>query len=221
MNAVPQPPEWSPTELDVPTRAAAADLPGPGRAGARRRRAGPAAADRRVLGGRGAQAADRRGPARRAVPAAGRRLRRDLRRLRLGPDRPQAQDPAADEPGAAARHEEAGDPRRPHRRPVRQAALRRHRDAGRRDAAELSRRPRQPPGLHGGRARARSRAAAARLRARGADAELRARADRRRLRRPAPPGVLGPGLRAALAAGATSTSRSRRRSPTRSTSSRR
>ena len=52
-------------------------------------------------------------------------------------------------------------------------------------------------------ARARSGAAAARLRARRADAQLRARADRRRLRRPASPGVLGPRLRAALAARAT------------------
>ena len=43
--------------------------------------------------------------------------------------------------------EEAGDPRRALRRPVRQAALRRHRDPRRRDAAELPRRPRQPPGF--------------------------------------------------------------------------
>ena len=46
------------------------------------------------------------------------------------------------------RPEEAGRPRRPHGRAVRQAALGRHRDARRRDAAELSRRHRQSPGLH-------------------------------------------------------------------------
>ena len=45
-------------------------------------------------------------------------------------------------------------------------------------------------------ARRRSGAAAARLRARRADAEFRPRAGRRRLRRPAPPGVLGPRVRA-------------------------
>ena len=43
--------------------------------------------------------------------------------------------------------QEAGHPRRPHGRPVRQAALGRHRDARRRDAAELPRRHRQPPGF--------------------------------------------------------------------------
>ena len=64
------------------------------------------------------------------------------------------------------------------------------------------------PGFTAVGARARSRAAAARLRARGAHAQFRARADRRRLRRPASPGVLGPRVRAALAAGATSTGRS-------------
>ncbi len=100
----------------------------------------PAAADRGLLGDRGAARAARRGAARRALPAAGRRLRRELRRLRVRPDRAEAQDPAADEPGAAARTEEADRPRRPHGGPVRQAALRRHRDARRRDAAELPRR---------------------------------------------------------------------------------
>ena len=44
--------------------------------------------------------------------------------------------------------QQAGGPRRPHGRPVRQAALGRHRDARRRDAAELSRRHRQSSGLH-------------------------------------------------------------------------
>ncbi len=71
---------------------------------------------------------------------------------------------------------------------------------GERDPAELPRRPGQPAGVHARGARRRSAADAARLRARGADAQLRARADRRRLRRPASSRVLGPRLRAALAA---------------------
>ena len=99
----------------------------------------------------------RGGPARRALPAPGRRLRRDLRGLRVRQDRQEAEDPAADEPGAGLRPEEAGHPRRPHGRPVRQAALGGHRDARRRDAAELSRRHHQPSGLHAAGARARIR----------------------------------------------------------------
>ena len=159
----------------------------------------PAAAGR-VLGNRGAEGAHRGGAARRALRAAGRRLRGELRGLRVRQDRQEAEDPAADEPGARLRPEEAGRAHRPHGRPVRQAALGGHRDARRHDAAVLSRRHRQSSGLHAAGARTRSAAAAARLRARGADAELRARADRRRLRRPASPGVLGPRLRAPLAA---------------------
>ena len=102
------------------------------------------AADRRLLGSRPAEIRTRRGPARRALPAAGGRLRRGIRRLRFRHHRAQAQDPAADERRAAARAQEAGDSRGPHRGPVRQAAVDRHGDARRRHAADLSRRPRQP-----------------------------------------------------------------------------
>ena len=50
----------------------------------------------------------------------------------------EAEDPAADEPRARARHAQAGRPHRPHRRPVREAALGRHRDARRRHAARAT-----------------------------------------------------------------------------------
>ena len=97
------------------------------------------------------------GAARRGVPAAGRRLRRDFADCESDTHRQEAEDPAADEPRAAARAEEADRPRRAHGRPVRQAALGRHRDARRRDAAELPRRPGQPPGVHRRGARAPTR----------------------------------------------------------------
>ena len=78
---------------------------------------------------------------------------------------------------------EAGDPRGPLRRPVRQAALRRFRNARRRHAAQLSRRPHQPSRVHRGRPHAGSAADAARLRARRPDAQLHPRAGEPRLRR--------------------------------------
>ena len=78
-------------------------------------------------------------------------------------DRQETEDPAADEPGAAARTEKADHARGAHGRAVRQAALGRHRDARRGDAAELPRRSRQPPGIHRRGARRGSGAAAARL----------------------------------------------------------
>ncbi len=102
---------------------------------------------------------------------------------------------------------------------VREAALGRLRDAGRRLAAELPRRPRQPQPVHGGRPRAGSRADAARLRARGAHAELRALADRRRLRRPAPSRELGPAPSSASRPSRTSIARWCDAWPTGSTSS--
>ena len=99
---------------------------------------------------RGAQpeevARARRG--RRCFPAAGRRLRRELR----GPQR--ELDPRllprvpADVGGAHLRGVLAGGEGRPHRRPVRQAALLADREEGRRRAAELSRRHRQRRGVH-------------------------------------------------------------------------
>ncbi len=67
-----------------------------------------------------------------------------------------------------------------------------------RDPAVLPRRPGQPPWVYGRGARARSGTAAARLRTRGAHAELHPRADRWRVRRPAPSGILGPGIRQAF-----------------------
>ena len=127
--------ELAPGELARPRGDPAAEIRRSGRARAGRRLLEPPAADRGVLGDRGAARAAGRGAARRGVPAAGRRLRRELRRLRVGQHRQAAEDPAADEPGAAAGLEEADHPRRPHGRPVRQAALGRHRDPRRRDAA--------------------------------------------------------------------------------------
>ena len=97
------------------------------------------------------------GAARPGLPAAGRRLRRGLRRMPVRPDHQAAEDPAADEPGAAARAQEADHPRRPHGRAIREAALRRYRDARRRHAAELSRRSGEPPGVHRRSARRRTR----------------------------------------------------------------
>ena len=70
---------------------------------------------------------------------------------------------------------QAGGQGRPHRRPVRQAALVRHRDHRRRDAAVLSRRHHQRHRLHARGAHARSGAAAARLPAVGGDAQPAAR----------------------------------------------
>ena len=84
--------------------------------------------------------------------------------------------------------------------PVRQAAFDRHRDARRRDAAELSRRHHQPPGIRSDCAHARSVAAARRPFALGDDDELRPLADRRRLRRSASSGILGSRLGRTLAA---------------------
>ena len=107
-----------------------------------------AAADRGVLGGRSAARAAGRGAARRGLPAPGRRLRGELRRLRIRHHRQQAQDPAADEPGAGAGRKKPVIRVGPLRRAVRQAALGRHRDARRRDAAQLPRRPDQPPRVH-------------------------------------------------------------------------
>ena len=95
--------------------------------------------------GRGARAEGRSGRRRRGpgVPAAGRRLRRKLRRV------PPQQHPrhlpraAADGGGADLRQQAAGGEGRPDGRPVRQAALRADRDAGRCRAAELFRRQHQ------------------------------------------------------------------------------
>ena len=131
-----------------PRAGPAADLRRP-RRGRRRGRpaAHPAAAGlrRRV---RRPEGQDRGGRPRRGVPAAGRRLRRDVRR-RHGRQRPQqAAGAAADGGRADLRRVGAGREGRPDRRPVRQAAVVRPRDPRRRDAAGLPRRRRQRLRLH-------------------------------------------------------------------------
>src|SRR3546814_5774587 len=86
------------------------------------RSAARAAAAGDVVGDRRAQAAAGRRPGGQALPAAGRRLRRELQRLQFGRHLQPAQGAAADEPGAGARHAPAGGAGGPLRRPVRQAA---------------------------------------------------------------------------------------------------
>ena len=88
----------------------------------------------------------------------------------------------------------AGGPGRTLCRPVRQAAFGGHGNQRRRHLAELSRRHGQWAGIHCRSAHARSAAHDQGARAFGDDDELRALADRWRFRRPASPGVLGPGL---------------------------
>ena len=94
------------------------------------------------------------------VPAPGRRLRRELRRVQRRQHPRHLQGDAADGGGPDLRRQGAGGEGRPHRRPVRQAPLGRHRDRGRRGASLLPRR-------HHQRLRVRSRGAGARP---GADA---------------------------------------------------
>ena len=135
---------------------------------------------------RGAQPEEvaRAGRGRRCFPAAGRRLRRELR----GPQR--ELDPRllprvpADGGGAHLRGRLAGGEGRPHRRPVRQAALLADREARRRRAAELSRRHRQRRGVHRGSAHARSAAADRGLSPVRRDPEPAARLRAWRLREP-------------------------------------
>ena len=140
----------------------------------------PAAGVRR----RGARAEGQARPGRRGrgLPAARRRLRRELRRAprrhhpRLLPRVP------ADGGGADLCRRLAGGEARPHRRPVRQAALGADRDAGRQGAAELSRRHHQRHRVHRGRAHRRPAAHADGLSAVGGDAQPAARLRARRLR---------------------------------------
>src|ERR1035437_1653134 len=80
----------------------ATGLSGPGGAASRAGPVGPAAAAGYQLGNREPQAPVGGSHARRAVPAARGRLFGELRRLRIRRHRQQAQDPAADEPGAGA-----------------------------------------------------------------------------------------------------------------------
>ena len=83
---------------------------------------------------------------------------------------------------------------RAYRRPVRQAPLVRHRDGGRRGAAELPRGHRQRHRLHAGGPQARPVASARRLPPVGGDAEPAARLRDRRLRQPRERASLDAGL---------------------------
>ena len=139
---------WAPDSWQKKPAAQQPVYPDPRRAAPRAGPAGPAAAAGHQLGDREPQAAIGGGHPRRTLPAARRRLLGKLRRLRIRRHRQQAQDPAADEPGAGAGRQEACHPHRPLRRPVRQAALDRHRDAQRRHAAQLPRRHDQPRRVH-------------------------------------------------------------------------
>ena len=124
----------------------------------------------------------REGRGRRGFPAAGRRLRRELRRARrqqhprLLPRLP------ADGGGADLCGGLAGGEGRPHRRPVRQAAHLADREARRRGAAGLSRRHRQRHRVHARGAHPRSAPAVGGLSAVGGDAQSAARLRDRRLR---------------------------------------
>ena len=178
-----------------PARRAAAVVarPRPARPGPGAARDRPA--DRGGDRGRPAPGAARVRRARRGVPAAGRRLRGDVRRQHRGA-------PARDDPHAAAdgdrahlRHVDARGQAGPHRRPVREAAQLRHRCRG----------PALLPGRHGqragalrGRAAARRRAARPRLRQRRRGDEPHARDHRRRHGRPPPPARVEHGLRPLL-----------------------
>ena len=142
---------------------------------------------------RGAQPEGGAGPRRpgRGFPAARRRLRRKLHRSERQQHQRQQHPrlPArvpADGGGADLCRLGAGGEGRPHRRPVRQAALLAGREEERPGAAELSRRHHQRPGVHGRRAHARSAAADRGLSAFGLDAEPHSRADPWRLRQPRP-----------------------------------
>ena len=135
----------------------------------------------------------------RGLPAAGRRLRRELRRLHRQQHPRHVPRAAADGRRADLRRRRAGGEGRPHGRPVRQAALVQRREDRRRRAAVLPRRQRQRLRVHGRRAPARSRAHGAGLQPVGRDAQPAARLRPGRLCRPARGQSLEPRLRAQLA----------------------
>ena len=119
------------------------------------------------VGDRAAQGAAGRRRARRGVPAAGRRLRRDVRRQHRAAHPGQHPHAAADGGGADLRRQHAGGQGGPHRRPVRQAAVVGHRRAG----------PEVLPRRHDQRVRRRRRGARARPVAAGARLRQRQRRD--------------------------------------------
>ena len=136
------------------------------------------------------------------LPAAGRRLRRELQGVRRRQHPRHLPPDPADGGGADLRRRQAGGEGRPHRRPVRQAALGAHRDHRRRHPAVLPRRQHQ---RHGVRRRPRARpirsGCSRPTASRRVDAEPAARLRRRRLRRPAQHPPLDPGLRRRQPAG--------------------
>ena len=152
------------------------------------------AGEARKLKGALAKVADGRG-----LPAAGRRLRRELRRVHRQQHPRHLPRAAADGGRADLRRRRAGGEGRPHGRPVRQAALVQRREDRRRRAAVLSRRQRQRLRVHRRGAHARSRAHGAGLQPVGRDAQPAARLRPGRLRRPARGPPLEPRLRAQLA----------------------
>ena len=138
----------------------------------------------------------------RGVPAAGRRLRRVVRRL-LGHQHPrEAEDHPADGGRVDLRLDAAGGQAGPDRRPVRQAALVAHRAGGRRRAARRS-------AATWCTARSRPREARVfdpermllRLPPVGGDAEPAARVHQGRLRRPHQGAPVEPGVRGVVAGG--------------------
>lgn len=131
----------------------------------------------------------------RGVPAAGRRLRRGLRRRVRRPHPGQAEDAAPDERRPDLRGLRARGEGRPHRGPVLQAALQVDRDPRRRDPADLPRRLGERLRLHRGGPDPGPRAAEADVPRVLLHAEPGARLHHRRLRRPAPGPRLEPGLR--------------------------
>ena len=178
--------------MAVAARRAAARVAGPGGAAGRRRLAvRAAAAGRPVRSGHPADPA-RRGVARGGVPAAGRRLRGDLRRRHRAGAAGDAEDPAADGRRAHLRRERAGGQARPDRGAVRQAAL----DAdGRARPPVLPRRHGQRPRPDAGGPPGGPRPAAAGVPDRRLDAEPAARLRDRRRRGPRAGARLEQGLR--------------------------
>ena len=191
--------DWTPTSWrsrpvqQMPVYADAAALAG---AEARLRRYPPLvfAGEARKLKARAGQ-----GGRGRRLPAAGRRLRRELRRFHRQQYPRHLPGAAADGGRAHLWRRRAGGEGGPHGRPVRQAALVQRREDRRRRAAVLSRRQRQRLRLHGRGAPARSRAHGAGLQPVGRDAQPAARLRPGRLCRPARGQPLEPRLRAQLA----------------------